>query len=75
MNEHPTTSQIDRGSRLWHIRTGQFVTLCRCASVADYRKVGWAKSHPSEYYLAAPVAAASSAEIPNLEAPDAQISV
>ena len=49
-------SKFARGARLWHIATGQWVTLCNCASVANYRKVGWAKSHPSEYSLTKPEA-------------------
>lgn len=49
-------TKIVRGARLWHNATAQFVTLCNCASVADYRKVGWARSHPSEYSLKKPEA-------------------
>lgn len=47
-------TKIVRGARLFHLPTEQFVTLCNCASVAHYRKVGWAKSHPSEYALKKP---------------------
>lgn len=48
------TSKFVRGARLWHLQTNSWVTLCNCASVANYRKVGWAKSHPSEYALTKP---------------------
>jgi hypothetical protein len=53
---HPTPLQITRGSRLWHLKTDSWVTLCNCASVSHYRKVGWAKAHPSEYSLVKPTA-------------------
>lgn len=55
MSKHPEPRFIVRGMRLFHVSTNQYVNLCNCASVANYRKVGWAKSHPSEYYLTKPV--------------------
>lgn len=52
--KHPNPNDIQRGSRLWHIATKQYITTCNCASVSEYRKVGWAKSNPSAYYTAKP---------------------
>lgn len=61
MVQHPKPDQIARGSRLFFLRTQEWVSLCNCASVADYRKVGWAKSHPSEYSLVKPETEVASA--------------
>jgi hypothetical protein len=54
--QHPTIDMIKRGSHLYHLKTAQWVSLCNCAGVADYRKIGWAKSHPSEYSTVKPEA-------------------
>jgi hypothetical protein len=54
--QHPDPKTIAKGARLWHIATRQWVSLCNCASVSDYRKISWARAHPSEYYVAQPVA-------------------
>lgn len=53
---HPNQSEIFIKARLWHIKTAQYVTLCNCASVKDYRKVGWARNRPSEYLADQPKA-------------------
>lgn len=53
--KHPLPANIVRGSRLFYLRDKVWVTLCNCAGVSNFRKVGWAKSHPSEYSLTKPV--------------------
>jgi hypothetical protein len=61
--KHPLPANIARGSRLFHLATNSWVTLCSCASVSNFRKVGWAKSHPSEYALTQPVKEVQNAEV------------
>jgi hypothetical protein len=53
--KHPLPANIMRGTRLFYLRENKWVTLCNCAGVSNYLKVGWAKSHPSEYSLTKPV--------------------
>jgi hypothetical protein len=49
---HPTVNDIAKGKRFWHIPTKQWVTLCNCASVSEYRKISWARNNLSQYSLA-----------------------
>jgi hypothetical protein len=42
-------SKIVRGVRLYHIPTKTVVALCNCASVAQHKKVSYAKAHPDQY--------------------------